>query len=313
MHHVISDGVSMEILIPELSAVYRAETTGVPASLPQLWMEYGDYAVWQHDRMRGEELDRQLDYWREQLRGAPQLLTLPADRPRPAEQSSRGAVAEVTVDAETTRRLAAVAQDANATMFMVFLTGFAAVLSRYARETDILIGTQVAGRTHAELDPIVGMFTNTVPLRMSLAGDPTFAGLLGRVRDATLDAMLHQEVPFEKLVEEFAPDRTLAHWPLIQVQFFYGSLTPPDLDLPGITSRGRELLTGTAKIDSPCTRTAWTARPRRWRWNTARTSSTRRGPTGSCAAWRRCSVTRRTLPAPRWPTCRCCRPPSSTS
>jgi amino acid adenylation domain-containing protein len=249
MHHIISDGVTMEILIPELSAVYRAETTGVPASLPPLSMEYGDYAVWQHDRMRGEELDRQLDYWREQLRGAPQILMLPADRPRPAEQSSRGALAEVTVDAETTRRLAAVAQDANATMFMLFLTGFAAVLSRYARETDILIGTQVAGRTHTELEPIVGMFTNTVPLRISLAGDPTFAGLLGRVRDVTLDAMLHEQAPFEKLVEEFAPDRTLAHWPLVQVQFFYGSLTPPNLDLPGITSRGRELLTGTAKMD----------------------------------------------------------------
>jgi amino acid adenylation domain-containing protein len=249
MHHSISDGVSMEILIPELSAFFRAETTGVPASLPPLCMEYGDYAVWQHDWMRGEELDRQLGYWREQLRGAPQVLTLPADRPRPAHQSSRGGQANVTVDAATTERLAAVAHDANATMFMVFLTGFAAVLSRYARETDIVTGTQVAGRTHTELDPIVGMFTNTVPLRMSLAGDPTFAGLLGRVRDTTLDAMLHQQVPFEKLVEEFAPDRTLAHWPLIQVQFVYGSLTPPNLDFPGITSRCRTLLTGTAKLD----------------------------------------------------------------
>ena len=249
MHHIISDGVSMGILIRELSAAYRAETTGVPASLPTLWMEYGDYAVWQQDRMRGEELDRQLGYWREQLRGAPRVLTLPADRPRPARQSSRGAVANAVVGAELTRRLAAVAQDANATMFMVFLTGFAAVLARYARETDIVIGTQVAGRTHTELDPIIGMFTNTIPLRMSLAGDPSFAGLLGRVRDTTLDAMSHQEVPFSKLVEEFAPDRTLAHWPLIQVQFVGGSVTPPTLDLPGVTARGRGLHTGTAKLD----------------------------------------------------------------
>jgi amino acid adenylation domain-containing protein len=249
MHHIISDGVSMEILIGELSAAYRAETTGVPASLPPLWMTYGDYAVWQHDRMRGEELDRQLRYWREQLRGAPPLLTLPGDRPRPAEQSSRGAVAEITVGAETTRRLAALAHDANATMFMVFLTGFVAVLSRYARETDIVIGTQVAGRTHTELDRIVGMFTNTVPLRMSVAGDPAFAVLLRRVRDTTLDAMAHQQVPFEKLVEEFAPDRTLGHWPLIQVQFVSEPVTPPTLDLPGITSRCRELPTGTAKLD----------------------------------------------------------------
>ena len=249
MHHIISDGVSMEILIGELSAAYRAETAGVPPSLPPLWMTYGDYAVWQHDRMRGEELDRQLSYWRAQLRGAPQVLTLPGDRPRPPGQSSHGALAEITIDAGTTRRLAAVASDANATMFMVLLTGFAAALSRYARETDIVIGTQVAGRTHTELDPIVGMFTNTVPLRISLAGDPAFAELLGRVRDTTLDAMAHQQVPFEKLVEEFAPDRSLGHWPLVQIQFVSEPQTPPTLDLPGITARCRELTTGTAKLD----------------------------------------------------------------
>jgi amino acid adenylation domain-containing protein len=250
MHHSISDGESMEILIGELSAVYRAETTGAPASLPPLCMDYGDFAVWRHDRMRGEELDRQLGYWREQLRGVPQVLTLPADRPRPAHQSSRGGQAKVIVDAATTERLAALAHGANATMFMVFLTGFVAVLSRYARQADIVTGTQVAGRTHAELDPIVGMFTNTVPIRVSLADDPTFAGLLGRVRDTTLDALLYQEVAYEKLVEEFAPDHTLAYAPLIQVQFVYGSLTPPALDLPGITtSRSRALLTGTAKLD----------------------------------------------------------------
>src|SRR5215472_17289747 len=141
MHHIIGDGVTMEILIPELSAAYRAETAGTPVSLPPLVMDYGDYAVWQHDRMRGEELDRQLGYWREKLRGAPHVLTLPADRPRPAQQSSQGAAATVTIDAATTQRLAAVGHDANATMFMVFLTGFAAVLSRYTRETDFLIGT----------------------------------------------------------------------------------------------------------------------------------------------------------------------------
>jgi amino acid adenylation domain-containing protein len=249
MHHSISDGVSMEILIPELSAAYRAAAAGEPLSLPPLWMEYGDYAVWQQDLMRGEELDRQLDYWRTQLHGAPQLIALPTDRPRPARQTSRGGAATVTVSAETTRRLATVAHDVNATMFMVFLTGFAAVLSRYARETDILIGSQVAGRTHTELDPIVGMFTNTVALRVSLAGDPSFAELVGRVKDVTLDALLHQQLPFEKLLEEVAPEHTLAHPPLIQTMFLYGSLTPPSPDLPGITSHCRELLTGTAKIE----------------------------------------------------------------
>jgi amino acid adenylation domain-containing protein len=249
MHHSISDGASMEVLIGDLSAFYLAETSGVPAVLPSLLMTYGDYAVWQQDLIRGEELDRQLDYWREQLKGAPPVLTLPTDRPRPARQSARGASAIATVDAKTTRRLAELAQSENATMFMVFLTGYTATLARYARQVDLVIGTQVAGRTHAELDPILGMFTNTVPLRMSLDDDPSFTRLLGRVRDVTLDALAHQQLPFEKLVEELAPDRDLAYSPVAQVQFLYGSLTPPVLDLPGIASRSVALRTDTAKLD----------------------------------------------------------------
>jgi condensation domain-containing protein/phosphopantetheine binding protein len=249
IHHCISDESSMKILLGELSAVYLAETAGVPASLPPLLMEYGDYAEWQQDRMSGEELDRQLSYWRERLRGAPQLLALPTDRPRPARRSTRGGLATVYVDATTTRRLAEVAHGASATMSMVFLTGFVATLSRYARQADILLGTAVAGRTHSELDPIVGMFTNTLVLRISLAGDPTFAELLGRVRDITLEGAAHEQLPFEKLVGEFAQDRTLAHAPLIQVQFAYGSLTPPTLDLPGITTCSRELRTSTSTLD----------------------------------------------------------------
>ena len=249
MHQSISDGSSMKILLDELSAGYRAETSGVPAALPPLLMEYVDYAEWQQDRMRGEELGRQLSYWRERLRGAPQLLTLPTDRPRPARRSTRAGVATIYVDAATTRRLAAVAHGANATVSMMFLTGFVATLSRYARQADILLGTQVAGRTHSELNPIVGVFTNTLALRVSLADDPTFAELLGRVRDVTVDGLAHQQFPFEKLVEEFAPDRTLAHAPLIQAQFAYGSLTPPTLDLPGITIGSHVLLTSTATLD----------------------------------------------------------------
>jgi non-ribosomal peptide synthetase component F len=134
-------------------------------------------------------------------------------------------------------------------MFMVFLGGFVATLSRCTRQTDMLVGTQVAGRTHAELDPIVGMFTNTVALRMTLPDDSTFAELLSQVRDATVDGLTHQQLPFEKLIEDFAPDRTLAHAPLIQVQFAYGSLTPPTLDLPGITTCSQALFTSTAKLD----------------------------------------------------------------
>jgi amino acid adenylation domain-containing protein len=249
MHHSISDGESVKVLIGDLAASYRAETGGPPAALAELWMEYGDYTVWQQGRMRGEELDRQLEYWRERLAGAPLVLALPTDRPRPARMSARGGQARVTIDAATTGRLAALAKDASVTMFMVCLTGFAAVLSRCARQPDMVVGTQVAGRTHGELDPLVGLFTNAVPLRLSLHGDPTFAGLLSQVRDTTLDAMLHQDVPFEKLVDEFVPKRTLAVPALIQAQFLYGSLTPPELDLPGLTERSEALLTGTTKLD----------------------------------------------------------------
>ena len=248
-HHTISDGASMTVLFAELSAAYRAETTGEPLSLPPLWMEYGDYAVWQRERLDGEELDRLLTYWRARLHGAPQLLALPTDRPRPARQSPRGSVATVRLAADTTRRLAAVAAGSDVTMFMLFLTGFAAVLSRYARQSDVVIGTQVSGRTHTELEPMIGLFTNTVALRISLAEDPSFVALLGRVRDATLDALLYQELPFEKLVDELAVERTLAYSPLTQVLFVYGSLVSSPLDLPGVTARGRELLTATAKLD----------------------------------------------------------------
>ena len=166
-----------------------------------------------------------------------------------ARLSARGAAASVAMDAVTTRRLAAVAQNVNATMFMVILTGLVAVLSRYARQSDIVVGTASSGRTHAELDPIVGMVTNTILLRLPLADDPTFTTLLGRARDTTLDALSHEQLPLEKLIEAVTPDRSLAHAPVFQVQYLYGSLTLPAPDLPDVTAVSRTLLTGTAKLD----------------------------------------------------------------
>jgi len=249
MHHVITDGTSMRIVMEELSAGYRAQLTGVPASLPPLWMSYGDYAVWQHDWMSGAELERQLSYWREQLKGAPHVLTLPTARPRPARLSSCGARARITIDDPTITGLTEVAQAANATMFMAFLAGFVVVLSRYARQPDLVVATQAAGRTHAEFDPMVGLFANTVLLRASLADNPSFAALLGRIRDTTADALSHQRLPFERLVDDLAPDRSLAHDPLAQVQFAYRPHATPGLDLPGVTSSCRMLFTGTAKLD----------------------------------------------------------------
>ena len=249
IHHIITDGTSMRILMEELSAGYRAELTGVPASPPPLWMSYGDYAVWQQDWMSGEELDRQLSYWRQQLKGAPQVMALPTDRPRPARPSSRAARASITVGDTTIAGLATAAQAANATMSMAFLAGYAVVLSRYARQSDLVVATQAAGRTHPEFDPMIGPFANTILLRVSLAGNPSFTELLSRIRDTTTDALAHQRLPFEKLVEDLAPDRSLAHAPLAQVQFAHRPSAPPVLDLPGVISSCRTLFTQTARLD----------------------------------------------------------------
>ncbi|HEX9034003.1 MAG TPA: amino acid adenylation domain-containing protein [Streptosporangiaceae bacterium] len=249
LHHIITDGTSMQILMEELSAFYRAELTGVPASLPPLPMSYGDYALWQQGWMSGPELEHQLSYWRDQLNGAPQVLALPTDRPRPARLSSCGARIRVTVDDSTVTDLAEVAQAANATMFMAFLAGFVVVLARYARQHDLVISTQAAGRTRTDFDPIIGMFANTVLLRISLADNPSFTELLGRIRDTTADALSHQRVPFEKLVKDLVPDLSLAHAPLAQVQFAYHPFAPPGLDLPGVTSNCQMVFTDTAKLD----------------------------------------------------------------
>jgi amino acid adenylation domain-containing protein len=249
VHHIVGDGRSMALILDQLSTLYGARLSGSPAPLPPLWMDYGDYAVWQQDRMRGEELDRQLDYWVGQLRGAPAVLTLPASQPGPARRSASGEVRTRTLGPATTRRLATVAHRENATVFMALLTGFAVVLCRYARAPEVVVGTPVAGRTHGELDPLVGLFTNTVALRIPVTGDPTFLDLLARVRSTTLDALAHQELPFETLVEHLAPQRSLDQTPILQTQFIHQSLTAPDLSLPGVTAQGRALFTGTAKLD----------------------------------------------------------------
>ena len=249
LHHIIGDGPSVRILFGELAALYRAELTGRPAGLPPLSMSYGDFAVWQRDRVRGEWLRRRLSRWHQRLDGAPTVLTLPGAWPRPPLASSLGAQARATLPAAAARRLAALARDHNATVVMALLTGYALVLSRYAGQPDLIIGLPAVARTHAELEPIVGMFTNILPIRVRTDGAGSFAELLGQVRDAVAEALEDQEVPFSALVEEFAGTRSLGHAPLVQVQFAYGSLTPPDLALPDVTARGEVLFTGTAKLD----------------------------------------------------------------
>ncbi|MGH8490749.1 MAG: condensation domain-containing protein, partial [Gammaproteobacteria bacterium] len=197
LHHIISDGWSMEVFIRELLALYRAFSTGAPSPLGPLPLQYADFAEWQRRWLTGEVLEGQLAYWREQLAGAPSLLELPTDHPRPPVQSFRGATEAFGLDKELTHGLKALSQRAGVTLFMTLLGGFAALLSRYSAQEDISVGSVIANRTRAEVEGLIGFFINTLVLRVDLSGNPTVEELLGRVRGVCLGAYAHQEVPFE--------------------------------------------------------------------------------------------------------------------
>ncbi|HKU72441.1 MAG TPA: amino acid adenylation domain-containing protein [Pyrinomonadaceae bacterium] len=219
MHHIVSDGWSMGILIREITTLYEAFAADRPSPLVDLPVQYADYALWQREQLQGERLEEQLQYWREQLQGAPALLELPTEKPRPPVQSYRGAELRIEVTPATTRALRELSQQHGVTLFMTLLAAFQALLYRYTGQDDIVVGTPVAGRTRAETEGLIGFFLNTLALRVSLKGDPTFATLLSRVREACLGAYAHQDVPFEQLLEELAPERTLSHTPVFQVMF----------------------------------------------------------------------------------------------
>ncbi|HEX7242084.1 MAG TPA: condensation domain-containing protein, partial [Longimicrobiaceae bacterium] len=219
MHHVVSDGWSVGVLLRELGALYRALAAGEPPSLPEPPVQYGDFAAWQRAHLTDEVLDGQLAYWRSRLAGAPPVLEIPADRPRPPVPSFRGASHAFVLPPELAERVRAAGRAAGATPFMLLLAAFQLLLSRYAGEDDVVVGTPVAGRTRTELEGTVGFFANTLALRGDLSGDPTFAELLARVRETTLGAFAHQDLPFERLVEELRPGRDLSRNPLFQVLF----------------------------------------------------------------------------------------------
>ncbi len=239
MHHVASDGWSMGTLVREVAALYAAFAQGQSSPLPELPVQYADFAVWQRSWLRGEVLEREIDWWRRQLAGLPPLLELPTDRPRPAVQSFRGAARPIQLTAELTRQAEELGRREGATLFMVLMAAFQAVLARYSGQDDFPVGTPVAGRNRLEIEGLIGFFVNNLVLRGDLAGDPTFRELLGRVRETELAAQAHQDVPFEKLVEELASERSLAHAPLVQVMFALqntpgGSLEVQDLRLRAV-------------------------------------------------------------------------------
>ncbi|HEY3304677.1 MAG TPA: amino acid adenylation domain-containing protein [Candidatus Binatia bacterium] len=219
VHHIVSDGWSMGVLYRELSALYRAFTDDRPSPLSDLPIQYADFAVWQREWLAGEVLESQLSYWKNQLAGAPAVLNLPADRPRPALQSFRGARESVELTKELIQGLHAVSRQNNVTLFMTLLAAFQTLLQRYTGQDDIVVGSPIGNRNRTEIESLIGMFVNTLVLRSALSGEPTFTQLLARVREVCLGAYAHQDIPFEKLVEELHPERSLGHSPLFQVLF----------------------------------------------------------------------------------------------
>jgi len=248
LHHGVVDAWSVGILYRELAALYAAELDGQDAGLPPLPVQYADYAVWQRERLDGAALEGELAYWRERLEGTA-TLALPTDRPHPAVQSFRGGMHPFALPRESWDAATALARRSGATPFMVLLAAFDALLYRWSGTEDVVVGFPVAGRTPEQTEPLIGVFLNTLALRTDLSGDPTFAGLLARVREVTLDAYAHQEVPFERLVEELKLERSLARHPLFQVMFTFETSLPEAPSLPGVTVELGVGDSGTAKVD----------------------------------------------------------------
>ena len=218
MHHIMSDGWSLGVFWRELVALYNAFYVSRPSPLSELPIQYADFAVWQRDRLQGERLAALLSYWRKQLDGIP-TLQLPTDRPRPAVPTYRGAFHEIAIPRPLNDALRALAQREGATLFMTLFAVFTVLLQRYTGQEDVVVGSYVAGRDRAELEGLIGFFINSLVLRADLRDDPSFRTLLARVREMALDAYAHQELPFEKLVEELQPERDLGRNPLFQVSF----------------------------------------------------------------------------------------------
>ncbi|HET7232357.1 MAG TPA: amino acid adenylation domain-containing protein [Longimicrobium sp.] len=249
MHHVAADAWSWEVMSRELSVLYAAFQRGETNPLAPLPVQYADYAAWQRGWLRGEVLERQAAYWRQRLAGAPAVLELPTDRPRPAVQELRGTLLPFRIAADAAAGARALAAREGATPFMVLLAAFAVVLQRWSGQDDVVVGTPVTSRPRPELEPLIGFFSNTLPIRANLSGRPAFREVLRRVRDTTLDAFAHQDLPFERMVDEVRAERSLSHTPLFQVMFSLAHGSATDLALDGITAADAEVDPGTARYD----------------------------------------------------------------
>ncbi len=249
MHHLVSDAWSIGIFVRELGALYAAFTRGEASPLTQLPVQYADFASWQRAWLAGDRLESELAHWTKRLEGAPLVLELPADRPRPAVQTARGARHAQLLGLEATEAIRDLGRREGATLYMTLLAAFEAVLQRYTDRNDFLVGSPIAGRTHADVEQVVGFFANTVVMRADLAGDPTVAGLLARVRERALDAYAHQDLPFEKLVGALHPERDPGRNPVVQVMFALQNTPADPLDLPGVSWLPQEISHATSPFD----------------------------------------------------------------
>ncbi|MBO0783567.1 MAG: AMP-binding protein, partial [Ktedonobacteraceae bacterium] len=248
VHHIVSDGWSMGILIREVGALYQAYNAGEESPLEELPIQYADFAVWQREWLKGEVLERQMEYWRGQLKDLP-ILELPIDHPRPAVQSFRGTRYHFRIDGGLSHQLQALSRAEGATLFMTLLTAFQSLLGRYSGQQDVAVGTVIANRNHLETEGLIGFFVNQLVLRIDLSAAQSFRGLLGRARQIVLESYAHQDLPFEQLVEELAPRRDLSRSPLCQAVFVLQNTPREGTELTGLSLSGFEVESKVAKWD----------------------------------------------------------------
>jgi amino acid adenylation domain-containing protein len=248
MHHIVSDGWSHGVFWRELAVLYEGFTIGQPALLADLFIQYADFASWQQQWLQGEVLDAQLSYWKQQLAGVP-MLQLPTDHPRPAVQTFRGAQYFLVLSQPLTQALKVLSQRRKVTLFMTLLAAFLTLLHRYTGQDDIAVGSLIANRNRAEIEGLIGFFVNTLVLRTDLSGDPRFSELLERVRKVALGAYSHQDLPYEKLLEELRPPRELSHNPLFQVLFVLHNTPQQAPEFPGLCVSPLEVDPETARFD----------------------------------------------------------------
>ncbi|BAY10176.1 non-ribosomal peptide synthetase [Calothrix sp. NIES-2098] len=249
LHHIVSDGWSTDILIREVAALYTAFCAVRPSPLPQLPIQYADFAVWQRQWLEGETLKKQLAYWQQQLSGELPILQLPTDRPRPTVQTYAGKTLSFVLPKTLSDELRTLSQQEGVTLFMTLLAAFKTLLYRYTNQTDILVGSPIANRNRAEIENLIGFFVNTLVLRSNLSGNPTFRDLLKQVRKVALGAYAHQDLPFEKLVEAIQPERNLSHNPLFQVMFVFQNVPRSTFELPDLSLSVLNVNSGTASFD----------------------------------------------------------------